>query len=138
MNRSDEYARTLLQKARDDAWVLERLSQDRDTPPWTLGFHAQQAAEKAVKAVLSAAGAEYPKTHDLQHLLNLAAGAGVALPPDADALPRLTPFGAALRYDEVPEMAGGKVLDRQWAVEVVRRTIQWAEALTGEAAEGDR
>jgi len=137
MNRSHEYGRTLLQKARDDAWVLQRLAGDRDTPPWTLGFHAQQAAEKAVKAVLSVAGAEYPKTHDLQRLLNLAAEAGVALPPDAAELPRLTPFGATLRYDETPEMAGGEVLDRRWAIEVVRRTIQWAEALVGKPAEGN-
>ena len=31
----------------------------------TLCFHAQQAAEKAIKAVLVAEGADLPRTHDL-------------------------------------------------------------------------
>jgi hypothetical protein len=72
---------------------------------------------------------EYPKTHDLQRLLNLATGAGLALPPHAAELPLLTPFGAALRYDSVPEMEGGKPLDRTWALVAVRGTIAWAESV---------
>ena len=35
----------------------------------TLCFHAQQAAEKAIKAGLVAGGAEPPRTHDLEMLL---------------------------------------------------------------------
>ena len=34
------------------------------------GFHAQQAAEKALKAWLSALDVEYPRTHDLTMLLS--------------------------------------------------------------------
>ena len=134
MNRSREYARVLLQKARDDAHVLSRLVDDAEAAPWTLGFHAQQAAEKAIKAVLSAGNLEYPKTHDLQRLLNLASAAGLSLPVHAAQLPLLTPFGAALRYDAVPEMEGGKPLDRTWALAVVRSTLAWAESLLTEEA----
>jgi len=35
------------------------------------GFHAQQSAEKALKAWLSLRGTPYPKTHDLRVLLRL-------------------------------------------------------------------
>ncbi|MCX5673025.1 MAG: HEPN domain-containing protein [Planctomycetota bacterium] len=92
MNRSREYARVLLGKARDDQYVLARLVDDAGAPPWTLGFHAQQAVEKAIKAVLSAGHVEYPKTHDIQRLLGLASSAGLPLPPQAAQLPLLIPL----------------------------------------------
>ena len=44
--------RVLLHKARQDELVLERLLGDRDVDDDTLGFHAQQAAEKLLKALL--------------------------------------------------------------------------------------
>ena len=49
----------------------------------------------------------------------------ISLPPDADDLARLTPFGVALRYDDA---AGEEELpvQREWAVDVVSRTIDWA------------
>ena len=42
-----------------------------------IAFHAQQAIEKALKAVLVRGGVEFPKTHDLEELLELIEGAGV-------------------------------------------------------------
>jgi hypothetical protein len=39
----------LLHKARQDELVVERLLGDRDVDDDTLGFHAQQAAEKLFK-----------------------------------------------------------------------------------------
>jgi HEPN domain-containing protein len=127
MNQSPDYARVLLQKARDDEYAVRILASDEAAPEWTGGFHAQQAVEKAIKAVLSAAGADVPKTHDLQRLLNLLAAASLAAPPRADELLTLSPYGAVLRYDEEPEMEGGKGLDRAWVLAAVRRTIEWAE-----------
>ena len=56
MNRSHELAGLLLQRARDDRHVLELLVDDPEAAEWTVGFHAQQAVEKAIKAVLSASG----------------------------------------------------------------------------------
>ncbi|MCX7412106.1 MAG: HEPN domain-containing protein [Planctomycetia bacterium] len=44
----------LLRKARQDELVLERLLGDSDVDDDTLGFHAQQAAEKLLKAALAA------------------------------------------------------------------------------------
>lgn len=35
------------------------------------GFHAQQAAEKALRAWLAVLDAEYPRTHDLSMLISL-------------------------------------------------------------------
>jgi len=43
----------LIRKARQDELVLERLLGDCDVDDDTLGFHAQQAAEKLLKAALA-------------------------------------------------------------------------------------
>ena len=52
MNSSAEYAVALLRRAVGDQYVVERLAADAQAPAWVLGFHAQQAVEKALKAVL--------------------------------------------------------------------------------------
>ena len=55
-----------------------------------LCFHAQQAAEKALKAVLLAHGARVIKTHDVNFLVDLVQQAGAPAPPlsrvDAESL----------------------------------------------------
>lgn len=58
-----EHARALLARARDDRYVVCQLGADQEAPAWVLGFHAQQAVEKALKAVLSGTGLAYPRTH---------------------------------------------------------------------------
>jgi len=58
-----------LQKARRDIRVAElALGEDLYDE---VAFHAQQAAEKALKAVLVALGARPPRTHSLERLLAL-------------------------------------------------------------------
>ncbi|MBN2561148.1 MAG: HEPN domain-containing protein [Phycisphaerae bacterium] len=122
-----ENARRMLARARDDAYVLTRLLDDPSAPDWPLGFHAQQAVEKALKAVLAARGVEYPLTHNLAMLVAKLAQHGLGAPPDSEGLARLTPFGVALRYDDVAE-PGQAVLDRKWVAACVDRTLDWAEA----------
>jgi HEPN domain-containing protein len=46
----------------------------------TLCYQAQQAAEKAIKAVLIRAGTEPPRTHNIEHLLQLLPA--TLVPPD--------------------------------------------------------
>jgi HEPN domain-containing protein len=96
----------LLRKARQDELVLERLLGDRDVDDDTLGFHAQQAAEKLLKAALAARALDYPRTHNLGVLIELLSKAGVVLPEELADIDRLTPFGTVFRYDEVLPQAG--------------------------------
>lgn len=121
MNSPIDFAHALLGKARDDGYVLKALAVDAAAPDWILGFHAQQAIEKALKAVLARQGVEYPRTHNLAMLLELLRRQNLDMPPDTDGLGRLTPFGVALRYDEVPDESE-PALDREWALQVVWRT----------------
>jgi HEPN domain-containing protein len=129
MNRSHEYALVLLQKARDDLYVLERLATDADAPTWSLGFHAQQAAEKSLKAVLASKSVDFPRTHNLALLIDLLSGQNLSLPPDFQNLPQLTPYGATLRYDIEPEGDAERAFDRTLALEMARRTAAWAQSI---------
>jgi len=49
--------------------ALLELHRD-DIDPWVMAFHAQQAAEKAAKALLLSLEIEFPRTHDLATLLS--------------------------------------------------------------------
>ena len=127
MNRSRELAELLLRKAAQDAYVLEKLSADPDASEEVIGFHAQQAVEKAVKAVLAEAGIRFPHTHDLLELIDLAQSHGFSFPIEAQAMDRLTPYAVGLRYADQASS-----FDRQWAVETARRARAWAESIIGQ------
>ncbi|HEX5527332.1 MAG TPA: HEPN domain-containing protein [Solirubrobacterales bacterium] len=58
-----------MEKAAGDEIVLRRLSDDDDVPDDVLGFHAQQAVEKMMKAVLALNGVTFERTHNLMYLL---------------------------------------------------------------------
>lgn len=126
MSSPADLARALLRKAADDLYVARRLASDADAPAWILGFHAQQAVEKALKAVLSLHRVEYPRTHNLVMLLELLRHAAISPPPDGDELARLIPFGVIARYEAA--LGAAEIdIDRPWVVDVARRTTRWAE-----------
>ena len=81
-----DHAWGLLARARDDLYVVRRLAAEPDVPGWVLGFHAQQSVEKALKAVLSAAGITYPRTHNLVMLVELLRQAKTVIAPRCGSL----------------------------------------------------
>ncbi|HUY34730.1 MAG TPA: HEPN domain-containing protein [Pirellulales bacterium] len=90
-----------------------------------LCFDAQQAAEKAVKAVCIHCGVRFPYVHNFKELLEALEKSGVRIPKyvwDADAL---SPFGVELRY---PGFAR-PVTKRQHrrAVRIAEAVLRWAE-----------
>lgn len=125
MNLPTDYADATLRKVRDDGYVVRCMAADLAAPDWIIGFHAQQAVEKAVKSVLTRQEVEFPRTHNLSMLIALLRRHGIAVPPDADDLAHLTPFGVALRYDDSAGEDEPTLL-RTWAVDVVYRTLNWA------------
>ena len=62
------YVKAWLQNARSDL-SLAKVPKTRSIQYSHLCFHAQQAAEKAIKAVLLARRIVMPRTHDLDFLL---------------------------------------------------------------------
>ena len=61
-------------------------------------YHAQQSAEKYLKAALQERMIEFPKTHDLERLLNLLLPAAPRLETLRDAAKSLSEYAIELRY----------------------------------------
>jgi HEPN domain-containing protein len=74
------------------------------------GFHAQQAAELALKAWLTLRGTLYPRTHDLGALLYLLRQGGVDTAPLQDLI-EFNAFAVQHRYDVMMD-SGEPALDR--------------------------
>lgn len=64
-----EHAQAWLRKADSDFRTLELLLRADDAPWDVVCFHAQQAAEKCIKALLVAARIPVPRVHDLLELV---------------------------------------------------------------------
>jgi HEPN domain-containing protein len=70
-----------------------------------VGFHAQQAAEKYLKAFLTFRQTEFPKTHDIGELLALIARTDAGLAASLRPAVLLTPYGVEIRYpSDAPEL----------------------------------
>lgn len=112
-----------MEKAAGDEKILLRLIGEDDMPDDGLGFHAQQAVEKMIKAVLAHHDIVYERTHNIAYLLKLLDGADIPKPDGADTLPNLSPWAAELRYGRPPEAAP----DRGQMRTSVEATKTWAD-----------
>jgi HEPN domain-containing protein len=65
----------------------------------TACFHAQQGAEKYLKAFLSFHGVIFPKTHDIEELLDLCARIDKRFSDLVEETIFLTDYAVELRYD---------------------------------------
>lgn len=92
-----------------------------------LCFDAQQAAEKAIKAVLIHRARPFPFIHDLKRLLKLLEADGLRIPAYVYQAEELTRFAALTRY---PAM-GQPVTKRQYrrAVRIATAVVRWAERM---------
>jgi HEPN domain-containing protein len=66
-----DLARKLLRRADADLQLVRHVVDEADIADAIVGFHAQQAVEKSIKAVLAAREVEYGKTHQLHYLVRL-------------------------------------------------------------------
>lgn len=116
-------------KASSDEIVLDRLADDPDVPDDLIGFHAQQALEKLLKAALAHAGVAPPRTHDLGELLALLVDASLSPPLSASDARALVPWAVEFRYDDLLE----ERLDRAASCAAVEKMRAWVDDLLAEA-----
>ncbi len=94
-------------------------------------FHAQEAVEKAIKAVPVLNGVPFGRTHDLVEPGYRADEAVSDLPFAIDRLIRVNPHAVAFRYGE-PAV---DLLEPEEAEEVVASVMDWADASIREMAD---
>ena len=102
---SREHAELLLHKAEQDEFALEKLISDPASPDEIIGFHAQQAIEKTLKAVLTNSAIYYGRTHNLGVLLDLLRANIISFPRNSRKSRRLTPFAVDFRYEDMAARA---------------------------------
>jgi len=121
-----EVASVWLQRARSDLRLAEAALKTIGVVPEDACFHAQQSAEKALKALLIAHGLPFPRTHVLETLLDLLKAADVDVPPDVDEAFVLTQYAVETRYPGDWEPVG---LEEAWlAIQKAERVLGWIEA----------
>ena len=123
---ASEEARHLLMAAQRDFRALQGMLDADIFVDEIFGFHAQQAAEKTLKAWLALLDVQYPKSHDLSLLLTLLETNGQDVTPHQD-LVDLNPYAVQYRYEAFED--SGPALDRLAFIERVRAVIESVDSL---------
>ena len=118
-----ELAREWMKRAEDDLRMAQIVLVASPPVPWGSAFHAQQAAEKFLKAFLVSHQIEFEKVHLITYLLDLCVG----VEPQAESLrpaaPRLTVFAVDARYP-FPEQEITEEMARE-AVQLARQVREF-------------
>ena len=107
-------ARMMVRAAERDVATLRSMT--AGAPDESVGFHAQQAAEKAFKAWIALLGETYPLTHSIGMLVDLLAARGAPVEPFR-GLADYTPYAVEFRSLGVPSDA--EPIDREGALALV-------------------
>ena len=115
-------AQDWLRHARSDL-ALTRMRKTKTLLYEHLCFHAQQAAEKALKAVLVHHGVRVPRSHDLAYLTSKLPE-DVSIPVHIIEFPTLTRYAVQQRYPgESPPLTPRH---RRRALQLAQDTVAWA------------
>jgi HEPN domain-containing protein len=91
-------AQDWITRAARDILMAERALSGNPALPDQAVFHAQQAAEKALKAFLAANDHPFPKTHNLERLVERCEGIDPDFTQFRSAAQILNPYATQFRY----------------------------------------
>ena len=114
-----DFVQQWLEKARQDLLAAETLLQSGFVEGAIVGFHAQQAAEKFIKALLVRHQVPFAKTHDLTLLRQHVSAVDSTLAGNLTPADALTPYGVDHRYP-----GGAASITRAEAEQAVRTAQQ--------------
>jgi HEPN domain-containing protein len=118
-----DLAALLSRKAGNDATAAREFADNSDISDEIIGFHAQQAVEKWLKAVMASLGLPQQRTHDIDRLSTVLEENDVRLPVVRSRLAELTDFAVPLRYEDLLD---AEPLDRGATVALVDVVGKWA------------
>jgi HEPN domain-containing protein len=91
--------------------------------PEQICFHAQQAVEKSLKALLLHYRIDFHLTHDIQELVEGLKRSGIALPPFMENAINLTPYAVVTRYPG--HLADMSQTDIQESISIAEKIVGW-------------
>lgn len=121
--KPSELAALLGRKASNDATAMRELAGNPEISDEIVGFHAQQAIEKWLKALMAIHGLPQTRIHDIDRLAEIVERNGAELPVDRDRLDELTQYAVPLRYEDLLD---AEPLDRDATVALVVDVGRWA------------
>jgi len=116
-----DLADRLLRRARSHHGATSALSGEPDIADFVIGFHAHQAVEQSLVAVLVYSGEPPPRTHELDCIIRPLADRGLLAPGELMTSSWLNPWAVKARYEDVEP-----ALDRPRALETATLAIDWA------------
>ena len=105
---------------------IARITQSPQILLEGLCFHAQQAVEKALKAVLVARAISFPRTHNITTLLDLLPQ-DIVISSEVEAAASLTGYAVFTRYPGNIEPVSEE--EYHEAVHLAEVVVNWAETL---------
>ncbi len=134
MREPIDQALLLLRKASEDIVAGEDVAAAGHVVG-AICFHAQQAAEKSLKALLALEDVMYPYTHDLGQLLRLVEPVFGAVGADREEIIALSEYAVEVRYED---RVGLDADEARRALDTARRVHAFAEAVIGGRARSQR
>lgn len=125
-DRTGEVAAEWVAKAENDLLnAAHTLKLGARCPTDTVCFHAQQCAEKYLKALLTLRGCDFPKTHDLEALTSRFRN-GLRPSVEPDDLARLTRYATVTRYPGAERISLGTARSAVAAARRIRKAVRTA------------
>ncbi len=129
MNVPNDVVLAWMKRARSDLQLGRVAVRSKGVLPEDACFHAQQCAEKALKALLLHLDIEFPRTHAIEVLLDLLKVHGMEIPASVDDAFELTEYAVQARYPG--EWEPVTQAEAQRALELAARLLAWVEARLG-------
>jgi HEPN domain-containing protein len=129
MNTPADVPLAWLQRARSDIQVGRAALRTEGVMPEDVCFHAQQCAEKALKALLLHMEIAFPKTHAIEVLLDLLKAHGVSIPGGVDEAFELSEYAVQTRYPGEWEPVTRS--EARHALERAALVLTWVESRLG-------
>ena len=123
----DQETRQWMKLAEMDYGVAQHLYETYYPKPYEIiCYHCQQAAEKAIKAIIMAGGAQggLPKLQDLSFLLNQIRNTVKIEERYYDYADALTPYGVSIRY---PNELFLEERHAKEALRMAKELLEWAK-----------
>jgi len=119
-----EQVRQWVAKADQDRALIRFLLENRSPFYSAIGFHAQQAVEKYLKALLTRHHIEFPKSHSITRLLTLLAGSDPELADSLADTEILSAYAVESRYPgDLPNLSEKEALEAQILADRTRQCV---------------
>lgn len=126
-------ARLLMRQCREQLKGVNNMLDDEIFPEGIFGFHAQRAAELALKAWVGLVGQRYERTHHVAELVAILNAAGAAAVNRYAHLSTLTPYAVKYIYEGIEN----PTMDRKYIASEVNELADLVAGLLHQAERAD-